>query len=573
MLARTRAFLHDLWGLTKPYWQSEERWRSGVLLTVIVGLQLGSVWLTVIFNAWYNLFYNSLQDKDFGAFQHQLLRFCYIAAAFIIVSVYQTYLQQMLRIRWRRWLTDRYIGRWTAHRSYYRLQIAGSGTDNPDQRIAQDIDGYIGSTLALSLGLLNAVVTLASFTLILWNLSGSIAVWGVEIHGYMLWVAIAYAIAGTALVHLIGRPLIGLNFRQQQYEANFRYALVRLRENAEGVALYGGEAREAHGLAQRFADVLGNWWGIMRQQKRLNWFSYGYSQAAVVFPFLVASPRYFSGAIQLGGLVQISSAFGRVQESLSWFVGVYADVAQWKATVDRLTTFEKSLEAIAREGQGEVVRGLSPAGSGVSIEGLNLWLPDGTHLLRDLSIDLPPGSRTLVTGPSGSGKSTLFRTLGGLWPYASGTLLFPSGERLLFLPQKPYVPIAPLRAAVAYPDAPETYGDERIRAALEDCGLHDLAGRLDEEQHWAQLLSGGEQQRLAFARALLIQPRWLFMDEATSSLDEPSEAALYRLMVERLPGTALVSIAHRPTLAAFHDRKLTFAGNGASATLLPAAAE
>ncbi len=579
MLINTKAFAGDLWALTKPYWQSEERWRSGALLATIVAMSLGLVWINVLLTEWNNAFYNTLQDKNEPEFWHQLLRFCYLAAAFIVVAVYQAYIQQMLQIRWRRWLTEHHVERWLRGHVYYRLQIAGKQTDNPDQRIAEDIARFVDTTLTLSLGLLSAAVTLVSFVAMLWTLSGSLTVKGIAIPGYMVWVALIYAIVGTWLVHRIGRPLIRLNFQQQQFEANFRYSLVRLRENAEGVALYGGESQEARGFGQRFADVVSNWWGIMRQQRRLNWFTNGYAQVASVFPFVVVAPRFFSGAIQLGGMMQTASAFGQVQGALSWFINVYGGAAgsnsftEWKAVVDRLTSFERSLEAIIGEGQGAVVRGASDHETGIAIEGLNLWLPDGTHLLRDLSLDLPPGSRTLVTGPSGSGKSTLFRTLGGLWPYASGTLLFPSGERLLFLPQKPYVPIAPLRAAVAYPDAPETYGDERIRDALVACGLNELASRLDEEQHWAQLLSGGEQQRLAFARALLIQPRWLFMDEATSSLDELAESVLYRLMVERLPGTALISITHRPTLAAFHDRRLAFDGNGASATLLPAAAE
>jgi len=573
MLETTKSFLRDLWALTKPYWQSEERWRSGALLAVIVGMQLGLVGLNVIFNDWNNSFYNSLQDKKFDAFTHQLIRFTFIAAAFIIVAVYQNYLQQMLQIRWRRWLTERYIARWMEGHAYYRLQIASDGTDNPDQRIAEDVNSYISSTLSLTLGLLNAVVTLVSFAAILWSLSGSFKIGGLEIPGYMLWAALIYAIVGSWLMNLIGRPLINLNFMQQRFEANFRYSLVRLRENAEGVALYGGESQEARGFGKRFADVVSNWWAIMRRTKRMNWFSSGYSQIAIIFPFVVAAPRYFTGAIQLGGLMQTASAFGQVQGAMSWFINAYPSIADWKATVDRLTGFERRLHDIAKAGQGEIIRTEGPAGSAIAIDGLDLSLPNGSQLLRDLNLELPSGSRTLVTGPSGSGKSTLFRALAGLWPYAKGKLSFPSGERLLFLPQKPYLPIATLMAAVAYPDAPETYGAEKIRSALADCGLSSFSDRLDQEQNWSQIMSLGEQQRLAVARALLVAPRWLFLDEATSALDETAERALYRILTERLATTAIMSIAHHPNLASFHDRSLAFAGDGAHATARLAAAE
>ena len=453
-------------------------------------------------------------------------RFCYIGVGSIVVGVTQIYLQQMLQIRWRRWLTGYHVDRWLTGHVYYRLQLVGKSTDNPDQRIAEDIARFVDTTLSLSLGFLNALVTLVSFTALLWNLSGPLTIDGITIPGYMLWVALIYAIVGTWAVHKIGRPLIGLNFRQQQFEANFRFSLVRLRENAEGVALYGGEAQEARGFQRRFSDVVGNWWGIMRRMLMINTFSSFYAQVAIIFPFVVALPLYLTADGKLGILMQTASAFGQVQGALSWFINVYGgafgsnSLTEWKAVVDRLTTFEHSVATITATGQGQLARMEGADGSGVTTDGLGMSLPDGQPLLRDLSLTLPEGSRTLVTGPTGSGKSTLFRTLGGLWPYARGSITFPQGERLLFLPQKPYIPIATLRAAVAYPDAPETYSDDAVRAALLDVGLPHLADRLDEEQHWSQQLSGGEQQRLALARALLVKPRWLFMDEASSALDE-----------------------------------------------------
>jgi vitamin B12/bleomycin/antimicrobial peptide transport system ATP-binding/permease protein len=562
MLAKTRAFLHDLWSITRPYWRSEERWASGGLLAVVVALNLGIVYLNVLFNQWYALFYNALQEKDFAAFIHQFIRFGGLAAVFIVFGVYRLYLQQMLQIRWRRWLTKRYAGEWLSGRAYYRMQLTGSRTDNPDQRISEDVNGFVTRTLTLGLGLLESVVTLASFAAILWGLSGTLEIGGIAVPGYMLWAAVIYAIAGTWLIHRIGRPLIGLNFQQQQFEADFRFSLVRLRENAEGVALYGGEGEEAKSLSRRFAHVVDNWRGIMRQQKLLTWFSSGYAQLAVLFPFLVAAPRYFSGAIELGGLIQTAQAFGQVQGALSWFVTAYAELATWKATVDRLTGFEHALADIGRNGPAAISRRSGSPGSGVAMGNLDIWLPDGTCLLKGERLHLPPASRTLVAGPSGCGKSTLFRVIGGLWPYCSGELSLPAGERLLFLPQQPYTPIGSLRKAVSYPDPPETYGDALIRQTLTDCGLAALAADLDASAHWAHNLSPGEQQRLAFARALLLRPQWLFLDEATSALDEVSESRLYRLLLERLPFTAITSVAHRPSLAVFHNRRIDFTRNG-----------
>ena len=553
-----RRFLSDLWTLTKPYWKSEERFKSGLLLAVIVGMSLGIVYLNVLFNEWNNLFYNSLQNKDVDAFFRLLGRFSILAALFIIVAVYQIYLRQMLQIRWRRWLTERYVAHWLDAHNYYRLRFENGVTDNPDQRISEDINGFIEQTLSLTLGFLEAVVSLASFSVILWSLSGDIHILNLPIPGSMLWAALLYAGIGTLLTHLIGRPLIRLNFFQQRYEADFRYNLVRVRENAEPIALYGGEAQEARGLAGRFTHVVSNWWSIMIRQKRLTWFSAGYSQAAVIFPFIVAAPRYFSGAIQLGGLMQTASAFGHVQSALSWFIDAYTRLAAWKATVDRLTGFTAALGDLeSRRGEG-LDRAPAPAGEGLVLSDLTLRLPDGDTLLAGASLALAPGERLMVAGPSGCGKSTLFRALGGLWPFATGRLAMPAGERALFLPQRPYLPIATLAAAVAYPDAPETYGNARIAAVLADCGLPHLTDQLDTERHWSQELSVGEQQRLGFARAILLKPHWLFCDEATSALDEAAEQALYALLVARLPHTALVSIAHRPALAAFHQRIARF---------------
>jgi putative ATP-binding cassette transporter len=555
-----RAFLHDLWALTRPYWFSDERWAARGLLAAVVALNLGIVYINVLLNKWQNDFYNALQDKDMSAFYALLGHFSLLAAAFIVAAVYQLYLNQMLQIRWRRWLTDRYLDEWIGGRIYYRMQLTERGTDNPDQRIAEDLALFVDKTLSLTLGLLSAVVTLE------FALGGT----QVTIPGYMVWVALVYAVVGTWLTHVVGRPLIALNFNQQRFEANFRFSLVRFRENTESIAIYRGEAGEIRGLTRRFVDVVNNWWEIMRRQKKLSWLQSGYGQIAIIFPYVVAAPRYFSGAIQLGGLMQTASAFGQVQGSLSWFVSAYVQLTEWKATVDRLTGFQAAM-ARARKGETEDANiAATSAGTALEAQALALDLPGGRPLIAPFDARIAPGESVLVTGPSGSGKSTLFRAFAGIWPFGRGRLVKPAG-RVLFLPQKPYLTVGTLREQLAWPASPDAFEEAAYRTALADCGLSALAGRLDEEQHWALILSPGEQQRIAFARAFLHRPQWLFLDEATSSLDESAEAALYRKLKEELPDVTVVSIGHRAALAAFHERRLRIArGDDGVGTLAPA---
>jgi len=561
LLNKTKTFLADLWVLTKPFWCSEERWAARGLLAVIVALNLGLVYVNVLINQWNNDFYNTLQQMDKVGFFHQLLRFSGLAAAYIVVAVYQLYLNQMLQIRWRRWLTGRYLADWIGARVYYRLQLTDRGTDNPDQRIADDLAGFCDRTLNLTLGFLSSLVTLVSFISILWALSGTMSFTldgaHIDIPGYMVWVALVYALAGTLLIHFIGRPLIGLNFNQQKFEANFRFSLVRFRENTEAIALYAGEATEMRRLMHGFGDVVSNWWAIMRRQKTLTWFRAGYNQIAMIFPFLVAAPRFFSGSIKLGGLMQTASAFGQVQDALSWFVNAYTQIAEWKATVDRLTGFRNA----AHRAQGEAQSGAGVmVGTGNSAcavaRDVRIDLPHGQPLLAPLDLVLKPGESVLVTGPSGAGKSTLFRAFAGIWPFGHGNVSMPRGARVLFLPQKPYLTIGSLREQLCYPAAIGKVDDDELRRILEECGLGHLVQRLDEEQHWAQQLSGGEQQRVAFARALVQKPDWLFMDEATSALDETSESQLYLLLRSKLPHLTLISIGHRSSLSQFHQRRL-----------------
>ena len=565
----TPRFWRDTWSLIKPYWRSEEKFSAWLLLGAVIGLTLAMVYMSVLFNEWYNLFYNALQEKNKAEFFHQMQRFAMLAAIYIVMAVYAFYLNQMLQIRWRRWMTDRYLKRWLAERTYYRMQLTGHPADNPDQRIAEDFKLFVDDSLSLSLGLLNAVVTLASFVGILWTLSGPLAIpydgGEIVIPGYMVWVALVYAIAGSWLTHRIGRPLIGLNFNQQRYEADFRFGLVRFRENTEGVALYNGENDELRNFSERFLNVVDNWWRIMKRQKILNFFIIGYNQVAIIFPFLVAGPRYFSGAIQLGGLMQISNAFGQVQNALSWFIGAYTTFASWRATSDRLLGFHYAIEQAKEDAHR--TRGLAVSQDGedeLIVDGVALNLPSGQALLAPSDASVRPGETVLIRGPSGSGKSTLFRAIAGIWPFGAGRVRRPKNFNVLFLPQKPYLPIGTLRQVVTYPRTGTDFEQEAILEVLNACGLGHLAERLDQSRNWALELSPGEQQRIAFARALLIKPSWLFMDEATSALDEALEDRLYRLLRERLPGTTIVSIGHRPALQAFHSRKLELreAGGG-----------
>ncbi|HEY8612586.1 MAG TPA: ABC transporter ATP-binding protein/permease [Roseomonas sp.] len=567
----THAALRDAWSLSRPFWNGEQRWAARGLLAVVVVLNLALVAMNVLLTYWQRGFYNALETKDWNAFINLLLLggptddfgfipgFSVIAALYIVVAVYALYLKQALQIRWRRWLTDSLTRRWLGNGAYYRLAVQDLGTDNPDQRIAEDARLFVDSTLTLGLGLMRAVVTLLSFILVLWGLSGEVTVFGVSIPGYLVWVALAYSALGTWLAHRIGRKLIGLNFLQEKVEADFRYALVRVRDNVEGIALHRGEAEERAALDQRFGAVIGNWWAIMTATKQLTFFTAGFSQVATIFPFVVVAPNYFAGRLPLGGLIQTSTAFGSVQEAMSWLVSNYTEVAAWRATVQRLTGFDAAV-AQAETGTAEGPAVNAEAREGLEASALTVTLPDGRPLLKDTSLSVAPGEAVLVTGASGSGKSTLFRALAGIWPFGSGRIAVPEGRPALFLPQRPYLPLGTLRRSLCYPSPETAFDDASVKAALADAGLAHLAPRLDTAESWERVLSGGEQQRLAIARALLHRPAWLFLDEATASLDPAAEQHLYRLLRERLPDTAIISIAHRPAVAAFHDRTLRLEG-------------
>jgi putative ATP-binding cassette transporter len=558
---RTTGFLRAFWALTKPYWVSEQRLKALALLVTVVGLALAMVYMEVQFNYWNRDFYNTFENRDQSEFFRQLGKFGLLAVIWIVMAVYRLWFLQMLQIEWRTWLTDHFLQEWMQDQAHYRMQLLDRGTDNPDQRIAEDLRIFVEYTSDLALGLLSAVVTLISFVVILWGLSGPAQLWGFNIPGYLVWTALIYAIVGTLLTHYIGRKLIGLDYNKQRVEADFRFSLVRLRENSEGVALYRGEHEELGNLRQRFAAVIGNWWQLMRKRKQLNWFTSFYAQLAIIFPYIVVAPRFFSGAIPLGAIFQTASAFNQVQGSLSWFINAYVYFATWKATVDRLIGFRASIERVREEADRLDGERLDAAGQAITLDNLEIGLPQGAPLLASTSVELKPGEHVLLTGPSGSGKSTFFRSLAGIWPYWKGRIRMPKGARLLFLPQKPYLPLGPLKHAVSYPDDASRHPDEEVREALGAVGLGHLAPDLERSENWAQVLSGGEQQRLAFARALLNQPEWLFLDEATASLPEDAQDALYRLLKDRLQNTTFVSIGHRESLAEHHVRRLAWQGN------------
>lgn len=556
-MATKRGFLREAWDLAWPFWKSEEKWVATSLLVAVVGLNLFAVWLNVRLNSWNNAFYNALQQYNWPEFWRQFGIFGMIAVTLIIVAVYSFYLRMILLIRWRRWLTARFLRGWLSNQAYYRMQLYQATTDNPDQRIADDLDRFAASSLALSLGLLNAVVTLFSFLMILWNLSGALAIplghWGtLQIPGYMVLAAVVYATAGTFLTRWIGSPLVRLTFDQQRYEADFRFSLVRLRENAENVAFYGGEARELDTFELRFSRIIANWWDIIRRRKKLTWFTTGYAQLAIVFPFLVAAPRYFGKQIQLGGLMQISSAFGQVQDSLSFIITSYTEIAEYQAVVERLGGFRARLTEPVVEGGKEQAIAVERTGGGLDIEGLDLDLPDGRPLRQDIAMAASPSQPLLITGPSGSGKSTVLRAIAGLWPFGRGRIRVSDG-RALFLPQRPYLPLGTLGDALVYPRAAAELARERLAEALHSVGLPYLVERLDEDGNWAQRLSVGEQQRLAFARVLLVRPEIVFLDEATSALDEAAEMAMYRLLREATWRPTIVSVGHHGTLKRFHE--------------------
>ena len=549
--------VRGFWQLFKGYWSSPEKWKARGLLTSVIALNLIMVYLLVRINDWYRVFYDALQAYDWDSFWPLIGKFTVLAFIYIIIAVYAVYLRQMLTINWRTWMTEQYLARWMHGQVYYRLQVLRSDTDNPDQRISEDINQFVSLTLTLLVGILKQLTTLGAFAVVLWNLSGAVTVpigtAEFTIYGYMFWLSLLYSGLGTYFVHLVGKKLIRLNFDQQRYEADFRFSMMRVRENSESIAFYRGEMAETVGFKERFANVIKNYWGLMRRTKLLNFYVNGYGQLAIIFPLIMAAPRYYAGEMALGGLMQTMSAFGRVQDALSFFVDSYSSIAELAAVIQRLSGFTEHIAGAAQVTSG--IARTEGSGSTLALDDLTVTLPDGAPLLTACTLSLPQGSRTLVTGASGAGKSTLLRALAGLWPYGSGSIKLPQGAKRLFLPQRPYLILGSLRRALSYP---RTAGapDGEIARILSLVGLEHFAARLDDVDDWSRILSLGEQQRLAFARILLIRPDWIFLDEATSALDEPRERALYERLHQELPNTSIISVGHRSTLFALHDTEL-----------------
>ena len=549
------AFIRALFHLTARYWKSEEKKSAFLYLFGIIGLTIAAVYMTLLLNDWFNEFYSALQNYDADAVYHGLIRFTGLAFAHIAFAVYAYYLQQTLALRWRRWLTREYLARWTEKDMYYRMEMFSESADNPDQRISEDINLFTARTLSFAAGLLKSITTIVCFIFVLWSLSEPLAftVGGEEIHiyGYLVWTALAYSIVGTWITHKVGHRLVALNFVQQKLEADFRYAMVRLRETAESVAFYEGASRERSILGNRFHKLIANTFYIIKKQKQLSWLTNSYGQIAIIFPFVVAAPRYLSKSISLGGLMQVANCFGKVQDAMSYFVDVYSSLAEWQSCVDRLLSFDEHMQRLeAEKKSGALTRA---EGEVLALQGVHISLPDGRVILRNMTAEIHAGEKVIIKGPSGKGKSTLLRVLAGFWPYAEGAMTLPKKEETMFIPQRPYMPMGTLLEAAAYPES------EADRDALEklfaDCGLSHFIPMLDKEGDWSHILSLGEQQKLAFVRIFLRRPRWVFLDEATSAMDEETERTLYSRLVQ-ISGITVVSVGHRSTLDAWHGREM-----------------
>ena len=553
------------WRLMSSYWHSQEKWKARGLLAGVIALTLGQVYMLVLLNGWNNDFYNALQQRAFESFWPLIGQFAGFAFLHIIFAVYAIYVRQILEIKWRNWMTDKYLDRWLEHQTYYRLQVAGKDDmDNPDQRIADDINSFVNLILGLFVGVIKQATSLVAFVVILWNLSGYLDIplgdTVLSVPGYMVFVTLIYSVVGTWLAHKVGRKLIRLNYDQQRFEADFRFSMVRVRENSESVAFYGGEKPEMQNFRERFALVIGNFWGLMKRTKLLNFYVNGYAQIAIIVPVLMCAPQYFSGTMQLGGFMQTISAFGRVQDALSYFVESYDSIAQYVAVIRRLGGFAGHMEeAEALTSSFDFTRNTSNA---LQLWQMDIALPDGRQLAEKLSIAVPAGKRLLISGGSGAGKSTLLRAIAGIWPYGTGEISLPTGWRTMFLPQRPYLPLGSLRRAIYYPQPVPENADDNLAGLLERFGLQKLAGQLDAVDDWSRILSLGEQQRLAFIRILLLRPDIVFLDESTSALDEPREAQAYEILHQLLPQMAVVSVGHRSSLLNCHDKQLVLAGDG-----------
>lgn len=549
---------YRIWQLISLYWRSEKKFLAYTFLLSAILLTIFLVAMEVIFSYWLNYFYDALQRYDKNATLHLILIFCGLATVFIIVAVYRYYIAQLLAWRWRKWLTEQFVYRWLKKRDYYYLEFFDQRTDNPDQRIQEDVGSLVTMSLDLFLGLISAIATFFAFLYVLWSLSGILTIplgplGALHVQGYLVWVAIIYCFFGTLITFKIGYPLVNLNFEQQRREATFRFAAIDLRSHAESVALYNGELYQKNILHRTFYRVLQNWYAIILRQKLLLWFTAGFNQTAVLLPFLVALPNYFAKVFLLGGLIQSIRAFASIQDALAFFVNAYTQLANWRAVAQRLTTFLNHLqetdESVRKHNQ--VVRHENKVNK-IRTKDLFIRTPQGEMLLKDVNEEFLHGTNYLIKGPSGVGKSTFLRTLANIWPYAAGEISMPE-EKVMFLPQKPYMPMGTLAEAIAFPQAVTKHSLQQLKEILALCNLENFIPRLQETDHWSQQLSPGEQQRIAFARILLHQPKWVFLDESTSMLDIANETKMYQILKSALPHCSIISVGHRPSLTALHD--------------------
>jgi vitamin B12/bleomycin/antimicrobial peptide transport system ATP-binding/permease protein len=558
-----------------------ERRIAIAMVVFLVVINQAEVAIIVRLNFFNRAWFDAIQQRNEAVFWQQLLLvFTPYAFIYVAMTVVEFFVQSMLVIRWRTWLTDHFVSRWLTRHNHYRISLVAGQTDNPDQRISEDIFRFInggsdGSSAAyglydFSILLISTVTTLVSFSIVLWTLSESFTLPGTNIvlPGFLFWVALIYAATGTLITHMIGRPLIRLYFQRQHMEADFRFSLARLREYTEQVALLDGEDAEKSILGGSFGALIANFLAVIFRRMRVTAFTQTFGQLSPIIPFIFTAPFYFARKIELGTMTQTAQAFGQVSGALTFFVNYYNYLAGFKSVVDRLNSFDAAIDEAETLAQAGPTRVAAPAAAAaIDLEGVNLVLPDGRHIVTTGYLELKGGESVVLSGPSGSGKSTLFRAISGIWPYGKGRISEPEGVHIMVLPAKPYIPIGTLRSAVTYPAVPGTYRDEEIRSALVDAQLGGLAGELDHEEVWSQRLSSGEQQRLAFARALLRRPDWLLLDESTSAVEEELEAELYAVLARRLPKTTIVSIGHRSTLVRLHRRHLEMTPEGDHFTL------